>query len=233
VLVTNGTFAYFIPNLMEFFKFTGTDIELAKNEIALYPEALKILRRVVACTGDADGRKKLYNFKEFKYVYFTCDHRAYPYQHGLSVADTHDYALKQSELPNDYKPDVDMVALMNLYKEEHWSVTKKTTFNILRALGMSNDVIDRIQKSIDANLLINETFDTATVDAMIKFQKQLIELAIAIPKQIEEAKKMLAKLDEEDGKATEKLRGKAEIEDSMNPDNDIDKGLIEDEGVVY
>ena len=125
---------------MQFFKYTDNGVVLARPEIELYPTIAEIIKRDKGgkVTGDPDGRKKAYAFKEFHYVYLTCDFNAYPTQHSLSKLEAHAYGVKHARLPEQYEPDPVVRDLMGQYINENWTPEKKTIKNLLDTFSFND-----------------------------------------------------------------------------------------------
>lgn len=209
---------------MKFFKLVDGVLELDRDEIRLYPAINKIITRDKGgkIVGDPDGRRKLFAYKEFAYVYYRCDFYAYPIQNGLTNSAAHKWTVKTLELPSDYSPDEVVLELMNQYTKEHLSVTKRTIKNIIIVFAMTNDILEKVQPSITSLLnMPNITLDQ--VNELINIQKTLMAIATTIPEQAKKLREAMTLLEEEE-KAIRVGRGGKTIDDSQNPDNDIDKG---------
>lgn len=204
---------------MKFFKFEDGEIKLDREEIALYKLPNKILRRDRGSEGDADGRKKLQAFKEFRYVYFVADHTAYPISNGLSEQDTILYAIDQSELPKGFKPDQDLIEFIKEYKNEHWSQTKQIAYDLRRILRMNQKLSTNIQDNLD--IMIEGTLNLDQITQFINYQQKLIDIAANLPKQIKLLTEALNSIEEEEG--DQKIgRGGSMVRQSMDADNSIE-----------
>lgn len=208
---------------MQFFKFVDGVIELARPEIALYPNVNEILKRDKGgkVTGDPDGRKKAYAFKELTYVYFTCDFHAYPSQHALSKEEAHFYAIQHSGLPEQYEPDSVVRDLMLQYLDEHLTLGKKTIKNLLDTFSLNDIAI----ASINANmklLLKNSALTKDQISEMIKYQQDLMKIATEVPQQVKKLREALSLIQDEEREILIR-RGGEEVDQSMIPDNDIER----------
>lgn len=175
---------------MEFFKFTDGVVELDRKEIALYPNCQEILKR-----------DKTYNkaqaYKEFTYVYFVCDFRAYPTTNGLSAASAHHYAVVHSGLPTQYEPDPTVRQLMEQYKKEHLSIGKKSTATLLRIFGFNDIILEKLEGNINL-MLQNAALTKDQISELIAYQKQLLEIATNVPVQVKKLKEAMTLLESED-----------------------------------
>lgn len=207
---------------MQFFKFVDGVVELARPEIALYPTINEILKRDKGgkITGDPDGRKKAFAFKELTYVYYTCDFNAYPTQHGLDKLQAHLYAIKYTGLPEQYEPDPIVRALMVQYIDEHWSVGKKTIKTLIEAFTLSDLALASITSNL--KLLLNSASLTPDqITQMIKYQQQILDIAQQVPKQVKQLREAIAIVQEEEREILIRQGGE-EVPDSMLPGNKIE-----------
>lgn len=207
---------------MKFFKFTNGVVELARDEIALYPLVKKILSRDRGgkYAYDKDGRLKAYAFKEFTYVYHRCDFAAFPSQHGLTPSEAHKYAVENSGLPNDYVPDEIVVAFMKQYEKEHLSQAKHSIKTLNRIFSMGDRLVEKIETNINATLIL-PTITREQISELLTYQKQLLEIATNIPHHVKKLREAMNALEEEE-KIQQVIRGGEVMSDSMNPNNDIE-----------
>ena len=207
---------------MQFFKIVDGNIELARPEIALIPTVNEILKRDKGgkVTGDPDGRKKLYAFRELAYVYFRCDFYAYPIQHSLSESAAHSWAVRNALLPDHYEPDAIVRDLMVQYINEHLSPAKQTIKNLLDTFSLNDIAI----KNATANLkllLDNSNMTITQISDLIKIQQLLLSIATDIPHQVKVLREAMSIVQEEEKQILIK-RGGDEVSDSSLPGNDIE-----------
>lgn len=207
---------------MKFFKIVNGELQLNRDEILLYPEFAKIYRRDRGSEGDADGRKKYRAFKEFSYIYHTTDFNAYPTQNGLNKAKAHEYAVNESGLEPTYKPDEEVSKAMNRYAKEHLSIAKKTMKTILEVFGMNDIIISSIKDNIQM-LITNGTINKDQISELIKYQKDLIDIATNVPQQAIKLRETMILVEEDEKKQKSILYGGGYVKDSMNPDNYIER----------
>jgi hypothetical protein len=207
---------------MQFFKIVNGVVELARDEISIYPTIKTIISRDKGgkVSGDHDGRKKIYAYRELTYVYLMCDYNAYPTQHGLSNKEAHRYAVEHSQLEPNYEPDEVIKLLMVQYEKEHISSAKQSARNILRLFGWNNKIIEAIDNNL-TNMMSNATLTKDQIAELIGYQKQLLDISINIPTHAKRLREAMTLLEEED-RSIKIGRGGNEISSSMNPDNDIE-----------
>ena len=207
---------------MQFFKYTDNAVELARPEIMLYPTVSEIIKRDKGgkVTGDPDGRKKQYAFKELLYVYYTCDFNAYPTQHSLSKSEAHAYGVKQAGLPEQYEPDPIVRSLMEQYKNENWTPGKKTIKNLLDTFSFNDDIISNININLKL-LLKNTSLTKEMIGELIKYQQDLMKIAIEIPAQVRKLREAIALVQEEEKEIVIR-RGGEEVLDSMEPGSELE-----------
>ena len=138
---------------MKLFKMSRKGIlELNTDEVLLIDEFRKIVRRDRGGEGDKNGRKKEFAYKEFSYIYFTCDPAGHPIQKGLSKKEAHDWAVRVAKLPDDYKPDSFVLQAMETYKELRPSPSSLVLRTIKRGLNVSNNAIEKLIDRVQLNL---------------------------------------------------------------------------------
>lgn len=142
---------------IKLFTLKDGDIVINKIEILTIPTFRKILTRDKGSKGDADGRKKLFAFKEFAYIYHMADYKSTPNSAAYSRSKAHKYALTVTGLPDNYKPDSVVLKAIEYYKKEQFSLPRQTINNLTRAYGMVNNIVDKLtntlQKWIDKDEL--------------------------------------------------------------------------------
>lgn len=205
---------------MKFFKLVDGVLQLDKDEIGAYKVYDRLLRRDKGSYGDAEGRKKLHAFKEFKYIYFTCDYEAYPQQHGYSPKEAHEYAIAQTGLDKNWVPDQEILDAMEVYKEEHLSEAKQSIVDLIKILRLNRRTAGKVHEAIEEKL--NAKLSPQEAADIISYQSRILEIATNIPKQIKQLTEALAIIEELDKKDVKLARGKKEIKPSMNPNNDIE-----------
>lgn len=207
---------------MEWFKIEDGIAVFDKPAIAIYPNIKKLLARDVGgkVTGDPDGRKKLYAFREMTYVYFKCDYRAYPAQHGLTENEAHLYAAKQANLGKDYKPDDLVLAICKQYTDEHLTQAKHSIKTLIRVFALNEKIVEKIEKNLRDSLQL-ETLSAPMITELLNYQNALIKIASDIPDIAKKLKTAMNLLEEEE-RVKEITRGGAEKLDSMDPNNAIE-----------
>jgi hypothetical protein len=207
---------------MEYFKLVDGIVTLDHDMIGVNSNIKKILSRDRGgkVSGDPDGRLKLYAFKEFAYVYYRCDYRAYPSQSGMSEKEAHIYAATQAGLGKEYKPDELVSLLMTQYEREHLSESKKAIKTLIRIFAFNNKLVEKIEAVLTTSLDL-PTLTPQQTGELLAFQKQLMDIATKVPENVKQLKVAMNLLEEEE-KAKEIGRGGDEITDSYKPDNNIE-----------
>jgi hypothetical protein len=101
-----------------------------------------LIKRQRKSKGDADGRKKIINLKELKYVYFMADWDTY--HRGLSDYDKPRKAKKDCDLPANWKPDDVVKACIKKYKEviDYYMPSARILIAIEKGLSMSATAVE-------------------------------------------------------------------------------------------
>lgn len=207
---------------MKLFKMSEDGVlTLNKDEATLNPLIREIIKRDKGgkIEGDMSGQKKEYAFREFKYVYYTCDFDAYPSQHGLSTKAAHSYAIKEAELPEAYEPDEVIRALMKQYRREHLTPSKEIIIELVGVFSFNLDIVKSIRNNLQ-NLMNNSGLTKDQISELIKYQQQLLDVSTEIPNQVKKLRQTLSLVQEEE-QTIQIRRGGEEVDPSMRPDNAI------------
>jgi hypothetical protein len=208
---------------MKFLKFEEGAVTLNKDVITLYPLVKKILAKDKGgkIYGDPDGRLKMYAMRELAYVYFMCDFEAYPVQHGLNEKEAHKYAVKNSPLDKEYQPDDIVLAFMKQYEAEHLTPTKRTIKTLIRVFTLNEKLVEKIEANLNASLDL-PVLNSAQIAELLGYQKQLMSIAVDVPKTVKELRNAMSLLEEEE-KIQQVIRGGEIKPDSYDSNNDIEK----------
>ncbi|HNQ21309.1 MAG TPA: hypothetical protein PKI46_09630, partial [Bacteroidales bacterium] len=136
------------------FKIENHVLVLDKEYLRGIPEFKVILERQYKVDGDADGRKKRYNYQLLYYVYMVADMFSYPNKEGLGEKDVHLAACKESKLPLDFKPDDEVKEAIAKYREiQIKTIPALATLNtIIRGLKTADTLSRRIILNIESKL---------------------------------------------------------------------------------
>lgn len=101
-----------------------------------------LIKRQRKSKGDADGRKKIINLKELKYVYFMSDWDTY--HRGLSDYDKPKKAKKDCGLPSNWSPDEVVTGCIAKYKEviDYYMPSARILIAIEKGLSMSATAVE-------------------------------------------------------------------------------------------
>jgi len=171
------------------FKLENGLLILDKEYIRGIEEFRRILERDRGSEGDADGRKKFMAFKHFMYMYITNSPAAYPQKGGYSDKESHIAGIKESKLPDNYKPDAELKTCMEKYKE------------IRAALNPASQSLSIIVKSLRLSSKIAENITTSMEDSLEAMAKEKAQLKASgeptnIPAELLMNEKLIAQLDQ-------------------------------------
>ena len=184
-------------NPADIFKVEGHLLVLDQEYIRGIPEYKVILQRKITDKGDADGRKKLEHWKLFMYIKMMADKFVYcsPY----SDKDKHEAACKESGLDLKYKPDDEVKAAIEKFKEIQIALLPVLELidTVLASLRIANKtcklLTSNMQKSIEAYeekvAIAESTGETSNiadsmilVNGLIEQLDKVNKIAINIPK---------------------------------------------------
>ena len=136
--------------------------------------------------------------------------------YGHDESEAHEYAVVEAGLPEDYEQDGGMKLAIRVYRENQYDISREF-INQLRIIFKGSLLrVGRIRQSIDYAFR-GGNLTEEQIDKVIKMQKELFEIAAALPEQItrlNKAEKDLDKLQE----TKQKIRGGDDIPSSANPE---------------
>ena len=198
-------------------------LRIAKDEVLLHPEFAFIYRKSKGVDGDADGRKKLYAYSVFTYIYLM-------YDYNSSFADLddkrrHKDSVKESNLPETWTPNAAEQDAIDRYikLQDDKTPTLKVVANLKRGLTMSADVVkfqtDRMEHIKAAILQMGDTLDytnteslsvyNSLVETLTKSLTSFLPLADKINLTLDSVVKLESKVIVEMGKDKEAAGGKS------------------------
>ena len=199
---------------MGFFKIENDLLVIDKDEVRGIPVFKAILERDKGSKGDNDGRKKLFAFKEFLYIYFIIDYRSWIVKAGYNDKEKHLKALKSCGLPDDYKPDSLLKEAIQFYEETQLDQlpSLRALRTIIKGLKLADTIGEsiiknietaielhqkRIEKEIEENIPHDIGSDLLLTQGLNQQLKQLIDLSTIVPKSISTLKDLEEKVNNE------------------------------------
>lgn len=211
----------------------GQQIILNKEYLRGIPEFRVILERSYSIPGDANGKKKRYQWQIFMYIELIADLTSYINKAGYSESDAHKEASRASELGESFKPDEEIKAAIEFYKKFQLSClpSLNSLRTVLRATrvsdtilqGVINNIEKRVEiyqasqlKAIEAGSINNAANDKIVLDSLLSDLKQVKAVAKDMPDVVSNIEKLEAKVRLES--AGEVLgRGQRAIGNRANP----------------
>src|SRR5690606_29063145 len=149
----------------ELFKLDEKDflVDINKEWISTILEFRKILQRDRGSPGDSQGRKKLQARREFTYIYHMYDYHSK--LKNWDENDKHKEALRQSELPQDFVPDDELKAAIEIYKKLKITEAIRSSDSVKGTLVTARKVVDGINLKFQKYLNILEgEMDASEID---------------------------------------------------------------------
>jgi len=178
-----------------------------------------LLKRQRKSKGDADGRKKILNFKELKYIYFMADWDTY--HRGLSDYDRPKKAKKDCGLPVTWSSDKVVKACIKKYKEiiDYYIPSARILIAIEKGLSMSATAIEsyiaQMELVIQMNnkLMKDASITPLEAESIMESNKivqvnitEILSLGTKLPKTLDGVTALQEKVRKESGTA-KKLQG--------------------------
>lgn len=168
-------------------------------------------------TRDKTAEKSRY-IDECIIIYMCGDPKSPARQQGLSDTECLKYAIGQTTLPKNYKPDVLVQSLIRQYNDENLTEAGRVVDNLLKAIHNENKIIDKYLLFLNAELESAPTIDSArqVADLMADINKIAKDIP-GLTAALNTAKQnIMLNVQEEQG------RGGSKILSSMNAENYID-----------
>ena len=191
--------------------------ELILNKPAILKHYVyrSIIRRDRGSTGDHEGRRKDFAYKEFAYIYYMADYDSLPNRNGYKLSDKYNYARKAAGLPYSWKPDDTITSAIRVYKEEQTSIQRDIIQKLLCVLHNDYDIIELVDNKIK-ELIAKPLLENVDIDDLLGYQEKLVNLSVVIPRRIKDLSIVL-----EDIEKTEviSIHGKVRGTDDVIPDS--------------
>ena len=178
----------------ELLKIEDGEVKPLTSREATIKEVRLILQRDKGSNGDADGRKKLFAYKELGAVYWIADYRSPGRMNGYEGKELIEDAIKNFDLPDNWEPDDVVKALIHKYE---YHMEGGVAAEVLTEVSSTFNLMLKTIKSIRGKLTQKLDSPNVTEDelkALINLSNELLKTASSIPKMtkdIELAKEML------------------------------------------
>jgi len=194
-------------------------IEIAYPEITIYKEFHNI---VTTYPSNYD----LY----FKYVYLLSDYKSKCNQEGFTEKESIQYATSLLGLTKEQVNNDLINNAIIRYRELNGSIIRDNLSTLKRALAKTNKIISVLDNKLEIMLYkldsSDEEIEGETYKPILDLVNKIFSLSTDVPKHIrsiDELEKLISSDSEQ--KVKELARGKKTIEDSYNPDNEIERDV--------
>jgi len=209
------------------FTYQEGEFYINKKDILFHPTFKEILKRNKGITGDLDGRRKLLNLEELKYIWVVADYDSYPNRHGFSDAEAREYAESIAKLHTDWKPDDVVNDAIEVYRDYQADVTKDEIKELLMTFRNNTRIIKIIRLNIKTKLTA-PILTPADIKDLLDYQKTLLSIAGDVPKQVALLHIALDNITKSKVDPYNKMRGsEEEAPDSANPDTDLSMTILQ------
>jgi hypothetical protein len=183
-----------------------------KDRVIVSPEVkgIKWIRRIIekdkGSPGDHDGRKKYLATKELLYVYHMCDIASIYSRLPENIRESE--VIDSLDLPKGWRPDEIVKEACAKYSQYKETVSERTLKEIKRTLEASVDTIQFLREMIELKIkTIKETKDTTQLTELVDMFNNTLDMAKAIPKNVEEISKLEQKVKKEQMESEGTIRG--------------------------
>ena len=206
--------------MLRFFKYEDGEIKLNKEELLVIPEARKLIQNDKGgmVKGDIDGRNKRWAFKQFGVAWWLVNINSPGIQSGLEGDELMRDAIKSLEIENwDWKNDTDFLNFLSVYRNMYNAAAYAVMLKqMLMSFNDTSEILKLIRDNSMKILRSNRDLDAEDVKMLMSYQKEIINLAGDIPKQIDKLKDLQTIVYREE-KELESGRGNISISKSMLP----------------
>lgn len=181
-----------------------------------------ILRRKRTMVGDADGRRKKFNFSELMYIYFMADYNSY--HRALPKKEKHKKCRDDAGLPDHWTPDEVVIKGVRKYREiiDKYIPSARILISLDKGLGMAAIAVDSYSEQMEILLEISseqiknvgkddpEAMDVIMqTNALVRANiKEIMSIGKDLPKTIDGIKSLQVQVRKEEGSAKELAGGK-------------------------
>lgn len=183
----------------------GDTLELNIREILKYPELAKLYGRDKS---NLHAQAK----REFHYIDFLCNIDSFPIQEGLTKEEAHAFAVKHSNLLEDYKPDKDVKKAINLVKELNGGVIENMLIAAISALKADSVILNKTKVLLEK--LTNEADDVESFDNIFKLTNTLLTVSSQIPAKVKSLTELKENYDKVKKNGGETMRGGGDLKNS-------------------
>lgn len=204
---------------MNLARFTNGSFEILYRELCIYKEF--------------DDLRTLSNYKFetlIKYIYFLVDPKSYAVKNGLTRIDAEKYAIKNSGLPTNYKPDTKVLVAIQRWEELSYDTMNETCRGLKRLLGKTPVLVNKMDDQLSA-LLASETLSPEDSANIVKIIKTAFELSDSSTKHIEIITTLENKIKEQEERSITIARGGTIVSQSMKRNNPVDLAPISDSAI--
>lgn len=140
---------------------------LDKEYLRGIPEFKTLLEKKMVRPGDHEGRKKLMHWQIFFYIKLVADKYSYLNQAGRTEEELHIEALKECKLEPTWKPDKDVLAAIEKFREiqEAMLPTLTTINTVLKSIRSSDKIATMLLENIEKQIKL---YNGKVNDAMEK-----------------------------------------------------------------
>jgi hypothetical protein len=192
--------------MINLFVFKNGTISLNNYELLTIEAFKNIIKR------DRGDVNKVTAFKEFGYIWFTCDNRSPLLKQGKAVKDISKKATTLVGLPLDWKPDDIVKEAMEVYKDLNVNVAESAVNSLLDIFGGYPKIITKVKSSLDSLLSTPGAISQTQAEELMRIINLTLLMSRDIPIQIRVLRDAIQDLEMADkGVNAEQLRGSAEV----------------------
>ena len=183
------------------------ELVLNLREILKYKEFESIYLR------DASNGKML-SKREFRYIDFIANRESYCVREGLNKTEAHNFAIKNSGLPSDYKADKYIERAIEKAKELNGGVIEDLIDSTVAAFHVDAKLVKHVRDLMEK--IEGDVKELKDVENVLKLTDTLINISSTIPAKVTKLLSLREEYDKQQSKLTNTRRGGGEISNSFD-----------------
>jgi len=157
---------------------------------------------------------KLQAHNEFKYIDFHSNRAGVPIVSGFNAKETHEFAIKHSNLSDKYLPDEHVKKAIKKAKELNSGVIEDMIDTIVAALHVSAKVVTHAKELMED--LESKAKTVEEIQAIIKLTDVVVDMANTIPMKVKKLLELKDEYDKQEAKTSNTKRGGGELTESFD-----------------
>lgn len=193
--------------MIHVWKIEKDELVLNLRELLKYPEFASLYTR-----DTMNG--KLMAKREFKYIDFIANRDGHCVKEGYDSKEAHEFAVKNSGLPSDYKPDKYVSRAIEKAQELNGGVIEDLIDSTVAAFHVDAKLVKHVRALMEK--ITGEVKEIADVENIMRLTDTLINISSTIPAKVTKLLLLREEYDKQKSKTINTKRGGGELSNSYD-----------------